>query len=73
MLGRWEPWHDGHQALFKRCFAKTGKVMIQVRDFHGVLGGDGQDDNPFNFEDVKDGIIKGLSEEGYTNGIDYNI
>ena len=24
MLGRWQPWHDGHQALFKRCIAKTG-------------------------------------------------
>ena len=21
MLGRWQPWHDGHQALFKRCVA----------------------------------------------------
>ena len=19
MLGRWQPWHEGHQALFKRC------------------------------------------------------
>ena len=36
MLGRWQPWHDGHQALFKRCFAKTGQMMIQVRDVHGV-------------------------------------
>ena len=26
MLGRWQPWHDGHQALFKRCVAKTGPV-----------------------------------------------
>ena len=32
MLGRWQPWHDGHQALFKRCVAKTGQVIIQVRD-----------------------------------------
>ena len=32
MLGRWQPWHDGHQALFKRCVAKTGQVAIQVRD-----------------------------------------
>ena len=23
MLGRWQPWHDGHQALFKRCILKT--------------------------------------------------
>ena len=47
MLGRWQPWHDGHQALFKRCVAKTGQVIIQVRDVQGASGGDGQDDNPF--------------------------
>ena len=48
MLGRWQPWHDGHQALFKRCVAKTGQVIIQVRDVQGASGGDGQDDNPFD-------------------------
>ena len=73
MLGRWQPWHGGHQALFKRCVAKTGQVIIQVRDVQGASGGIGQDDNPFNFEDVKDGIVKGLSEEGFTNGIDYIV
>jgi hypothetical protein len=47
MLGRWQPWHDGHQELFKRCIAKTGQVIIQVRDVQGVSGGIDQDDNPF--------------------------
>ena len=32
LLGRWQPWHDGHLALFKRALAKTGQVVIQVRD-----------------------------------------
>ena len=32
MLGRWQPWHEGHQELFKRCLKKTGQVIIQVRD-----------------------------------------
>ena len=41
MLGRWQPWHDGHQELFKRCIAKTGQVIIQVRDVRGASGGDG--------------------------------
>ncbi len=45
MLGRWQPWHDGHQALFKRCIAKTGQVIIQVRDVEGASGGDGKNDN----------------------------
>jgi phosphopantetheine adenylyltransferase len=47
MLGRWQPFHDGHYALFEEIIKKTGQVCIQVRDVKGV------DDNPFNFEDVK--------------------
>jgi nicotinamide mononucleotide adenylyltransferase len=26
MLGRWQPWHDGHTELFKRALAETGQV-----------------------------------------------
>ena len=52
MLGRWQPWHKGHQELFKRCVKKTGQVIIQVRDVEGASGGQGQDDNPFSWEDV---------------------
>ena len=48
MLGRWQPWHKGHQELFKRCVKKTGQVIIQVRDVEGASGGKGQDDNPFS-------------------------
>ena len=32
LLGRWQPWHDGHTALFKRAFEKTGQVCIMVRE-----------------------------------------
>ena len=31
MLGRWQPWHEGHLELFKRAQLKTGQVVIQVR------------------------------------------
>ena len=31
MLGRFQPWHEGHQALFKRAHAKTGQVVVMVR------------------------------------------
>ena len=54
MLGRWQPFHDGHYALFKEAIKKTGQVCIQVRDVHGV------DDNPFNFEIVKQNIEEKL-------------
>ena len=72
-LGRWQPWHDGHQALFNRCVAKTGQVIIQVRDVEGSSGGDGQDDNPFNWDDVCKNIEEGLSKDGYRRGLEYEI
>jgi len=48
MLGRWQPWHDGHRALFNRAIAKTGQVVIQIRDCQGWQG-----TNPFAIEQVK--------------------
>ena len=73
MLGRWQPWHDGHQALFKRCIAKTGQVVIQVRDVQGASGGDGQDDNPFDWDEVCRNIEIGLSKDGFKRGQEYEI
>ena len=73
MLGRWQPWHSGHQALFKRCVTKTGQVIIQVRDVQGASGGIGQDDNPFDLDTVCSNIEKGLIEEGFRRGVEYEI
>ena len=73
MLGRWQPWHDGHQALFKRCVVKTGQVAIQVRDVQGASGGDGQDDNPFNWDEVCQNIEAGLLHDGFKRGVEYEI
>ena len=55
MLGRWQPWHDGHRALFERLLAKTGQVIIQVRDVQGWQGS-----NPFEVEKVKSFIKRDL-------------
>lgn len=73
MLGRWQPWHDGHYALFKRCVEKTGQVIIQVRDVHGASGGNGQDDNPFDWDSVCKNIEDELSMKGYKRGKEYEI
>ena len=73
MLGRWQPWHDGHQALFKRCVAKTGQVIIQVRDVQGASGGDGQDDNPFDWEAVCKNIEDGLAKDNFHREQEYEI
>ena len=73
MLGRWQPWHQGHQELFKRCIAKTGQVVIQVRDVQGASGGDGQDDNPFDWNTVCNNIEDGLKVDGFERGKDFEI
>ena len=73
MLGRWQPWHDGHLALFKRAIEKTGQVVIQVRDVKNSSGGKCQDDNPFSFNDISENIEKKLSLFGYENNKDYVI
>ena len=56
MLGRWQPWHGGHQALFEEIVKKTGQVNIMVRDVKGI------GDNPFNFETVKKNIETALKD-----------
>jgi len=80
MLGRWQPWHDGHTALFKKALAETGQVCIMVRDVGGIVGEDAgagrtgdQTDNPFDFETVVENIEKGLAEHGYTYGHEYIV
>lgn len=55
MLGRWQPWHAGHRALFERAIAKTGQVIIQIRDCQGWNGS-----NPFAIEQVKSYIRRDL-------------
>ena len=80
MLGRWQPWHDGHTALFKKSFAETGQVVIMVRDVGGIVGEDAgagrtitQDDNPFEWEQVKANIVNALWKEDFRENEDYII
>ena len=73
MLGRWQPWHDGHTELFKRAIKETGQVCIMIRDVCGADAGMGNDDNPFDYKTVKENIIAGLKEHGYTFGEEYEI
>ena len=73
LLGRWQPWHDGHLALFKRAISKTGQVVIQVRDVKNSSGGKGQDDNPFSFSEISKDIEKKLLVSGFKLNEDYII
>jgi adenylyl-sulfate kinase len=56
MIGRFQPWHDGHRALFMQALEMEGYVVIGVRDTHG-LG----DKNPFTFAEVKARIEESLN------------
>ena len=73
LLGRWQPWHDGHLALFERAFTKTGQVVIQVRDVEGSSGGEGQDDNPFSYNEIFKDITEKLLISGYKINKDFVI
>lgn len=55
MLGRWQPWHLGHRALFERLLQRTGQVIIQIRDVQGWQGS-----NPFGLAEVKNRIRRDL-------------
>ena len=56
MLGRWQPWHKGHQTLFEEALKKTGQVIIMVRNLPQT------ENNPFTFLQVKDRIEEALKE-----------
>ena len=80
MLGRWQPWHDGHTALFKRAYAETGQVAIMIRDVGGIVGEDAsggrtesQSDNPFDLEAVKQNIYDALAKEDFYNEKDFIV
>ena len=84
MLGRWQPWHAGHRALFERLIAKTGQVVIQVRDVQGWQGS-----NPFAIDQVRAAIkrdldplyqgqyqiqvVPNITHIGYGRGVGYTI
>ena len=80
MLGRWQPWHQGHTELFKRALAETGQVCIMIRDVSFIVGKDAgggrtaaQDDNPFSYDYVVEEIEEGLRLAGFTKGTEYII
>lgn len=57
MIGRYQPFHDGHRALIVEGLRRVGEVCIAVRDTHGI-----DDKNPYDFEYVKARIEHSLRE-----------
>lgn len=60
MIGRFQPFHDGHKKLFEEILKKQGQVLIMVRDTHGT-----DEKNPFQYAAVVKGINEAL--HGYRN------
>lgn len=48
MLGRYQPWHEGHHALYAEAGKRTDQVMLGVRDTQGT-----SEKDPLSFNQVK--------------------
>lgn len=48
MLGRYQPWHEGHHALYDEAEKRTNQVVLGVRNTHKT-----SDKDPLTFEEVK--------------------
>ena len=58
IIGRWQPWHEGHRELFKAALSRAERVAIGVRATHGT-----DQKNPFSFEEVKKFIDEDLKKD----------
>ena len=47
MLGRYQPWHEGHQALLEKAHERTDQVLIAVRHTQGT-----SEKDPLSFVEV---------------------
>lgn len=53
MLGRYQPWHEGHQALWEKAHEKTKQVLIGVRHTQGT-----SEKDPLAYQEVVDYISR---------------
>jgi hypothetical protein len=51
LLGRYQPWHDGHSALKLEAHKRTDQVLVGVRSTHNT-----SEKDPFSYSQVKNFI-----------------
>ena len=83
LIGRYQPFHDGHKALVAETIRRSGQCCIALRDVGGI-----DDNNPYDFEAVRKDILRACREFGnkvnvidcpnitdvfYGRGVGYNI
>ena len=52
LLGRYQPWHEGHQALLEKAYERTPQVLIAVRDTQGT-----SEKDPLTYQEVVGHIV----------------
>jgi hypothetical protein len=53
MLGRYQPWHEGHAALKDEAHKRTEQVLLGIRNTYGT-----SEKDPFTFQEVNEFIPK---------------
>jgi len=53
MLGRYQPWHEGHHALYKEAGKRTDQVLLGVRNTYNT-----SEKDPLKFDEVQGYISK---------------
>ena len=53
LLGRYQPWHEGHMALKEKAQERTPQVLIAVRDTQGT-----SEKDPMSYDQVKEEVLK---------------
>jgi hypothetical protein len=56
ILGRWQPWHEGHHGIYEEAKKRNKQVMIGVRNTHGT-----SEKDPLTFDEVHSYIKKDLT------------
>jgi hypothetical protein len=59
MLGRYQPWHEGHHALYKEAGKRTDQVLLGVRNTYNT-----SEKDPLKFDQVKEYIAKDAFMDG---------
>jgi nicotinamide mononucleotide adenylyltransferase len=68
LIGKWQPWHEGHTSLFRQAIESHGQVTIVCQALDPDV-----DEVVYDFEETAHLIRAILEEEGFTLGSDYII
>lgn len=60
-LGRYQPWHEGHQALKEEAHKRTNQVLVGVRNTYGT-----SEKDPLTYEEVERFIYQSVGHNGDT-------